>query len=513
VSERSDVVVAGGGHNGLVAAAYLARAGLRTVVLERRDEPGGTMALARTFGRLRHSVIRDLQLERHGLRLIQPEVRVFAPRADGPAFTLWGDPRLTSEELRSRSAADAEAFGSFDRKVRTLASFLAHVHAITPPDLKRPSPTDLRNGMDLVRMFHRLGERPGRELTRVLPMAVADFVNEAFETDAIRGAVAARGVRYTAMGPWSAGTTAVLLSDSVGADRGAAGESVFAAGGPETAAEAFASAARAAGAEVRLGAQVVHVLSDGDRAVGVALATGEELRARAVVSGLDPKRTLSLCDPMALGPSLVWRGSNIRTPGTVAAVDLELDAAPTFTGAEERRLEGRIVVGADSVDDLERAFDASKYGLVSERPLLEATIPTLVDPASDGRHRMHVLVQWTPYRLAESTWDAEREGLGDRVLKSLEEVAPGISDRVVSRTVRTPVDMESEFGLTEGHPLHGEPGLDQLFAWRPLLGHARYRFALRDLYLCGSGAHPGGGVTGAPGANAAREILADLRRG
>jgi phytoene dehydrogenase-like protein len=214
-----------------------------------------------------------------------------------------------------------------------------------------------------------------------------------------------------------------------------------------------------------------------------------------------------------LGPELVWRAGNIRTPGVVSKVNLALSGPPRFNGADEERLRGRIVI-APSIDYLEKGFDASKYGRISDEPYLEATIPTLVDPslAPAGTHVMSVIAQWTPYRLREGDWKAERERVGDLVVKTLEAYAPGLGDLVTARQVLSPVDLENEYGFSQGHPLHAEPGLDQFFAWRPLLGHARYRFGIDGLYLCGSGAHPGGGVTGAPGANAAREVLADLKK-
>jgi phytoene dehydrogenase-like protein len=523
---RYDAVVIGAGHNGLVCAAYLARGGLRTVVLERSERVGGAAvtlrladgfrvpALAHTVGRLRLSVTRDLGLQGHGLRLVQPGVRAFAPQPDGRALTLWGDPRRTVEELRPWSRSDADAYPRFDRKVRVLASFMAHLHAALPPDLKDASAADAVTGVRLARAFRRLGPKPGQELLRALPMAVADFVGEAFETDALRGVLASRGIQYAAMGPWSAGTTAVLLSDSVGSDRGAPGQAAIAIGGSGAVSEALASAARSFGVEIRTGCEVAAITSRDRRATGVALGSGQEIAAPVVVSGADPKRTLlSLCDPEALGPTLVWRARNLRLPGVVGKVNLALDALPGFTGADPDRLQGRIVV-APGIDDLERAFDASKYGRISDHPYLEASIPSLVDGtlAPEGKHVMSVLVQYAPYRLHEADWDTEREGLGDLVLKTLEGFAPGFTDRVVARQVLTPLDLERDFGLTEGHPLHAEPGLDQFFAWRPLLGHARYDFGLDGLYLCGAGAHPGGGITGAPGANAARRILSNLRR-
>jgi phytoene dehydrogenase-like protein len=525
---RFDAVVIGAGHNGLVTGAYLARAGLSTLIVEGSERVGGALltselapgvrapTLAHTVGRLRRSVVRDLDLARHGLELFQPEVRVFAPQPDGGGLTMWGDPARTATELGARSARDAAAYPAFHRKVRALASFLAHLHASTPPDLAAPTMADALTGLRLGRAARGLGSRANtREAIRVLPMAVADFVGEALQDDALRAAVAVRGVQYTAMGPWSAGTTAVLLADSAGNGGGAPGQAAFARGGPGALADALASACRSFGAQIRCSASVARVLDRDGRAIGVALASGEEIAARVVVAATDPKRLLlGMVDPVALGPSLAWRAGNIRTPGTVSKVNLALAGLPPFDGVEPERLQGRVVV-APGIDALERAFDASKYGRISEEPYLEATIPTLTDPtlAPDGTHVMSVIVQWTPYRLRESDWGVEREALGDRVLKRLERFAPGLTDLVIARQVITPEDLERDHGLTGGHPLHCEPGLDQFFAWRPLLGHARYRMPLEGLYLCGSGAHPGGGVTGAPGANAAREILADGRRG
>jgi phytoene dehydrogenase-like protein len=529
--DEVDALVIGGGHNGLVTAAYLAKAGLATLVLERRDEVGGALVtadiapgiraptLAHTVGRLRRSVITDLGLLHRGLRLIRPEARVFVPRPDGRSITLWDSVSRTADGLRAWSAGDAEGYPSFDRRVRSLASFMAYLHVTTPPHLKSPSLADAFGGLRMGRAYRELSPRARREVFRVLPMAVADFVAEAIETPALRGVLATRGVQYAALGPWSAGTTAVLLADSAGNDGGAPGQTVYAEGGPGALASALVESVRAFGGEVRTGADVVAVTESGRRATGVALASGEEIRARVVVSGVDPKRTLlRFLDPVTLGPSLVWRAGNIRTPGVVSKVNLAMSGLPAFSGVEadaasDPRLHGRIVI-APSVDHVERAFDASKYGRISEEPYLEAVIPTLSDPtlAPEGTHVMSVLVQWTPYRLRDGAWDAEREGLGDLVLKTLEAYAPGLSDLVTARQVVTPLDLERDIGMTDGHPLHGEPGLDDFFAWRPLLGHARYRMPLAGYYLCGSGAHPGGGVTGAPGANAAREILVDLRR-
>ena len=535
-----DAVVIGAGHNALVTAAYLAKGGLRTLVLERRDRVGGAAdtvelakgirapALAHTVGRLRPSVQRDLELGKHGLSLVAPDVRVFAPSPDGGAVTLWADTSRTSAGL----GADGDGYREFDRRVRLLGKFLDELGRVTPPDIKAPGLADAISGLRLGRSFKGLGRDGSRTVLRVLPMAIADLVAESVESDALRAALAWRGVRFGNVGPWSAGTAAMLLLDGAGNDGGAAGETVFARGGPGALATALAAAAQAAGATIRTSAPVVRITAKDGRATGVVLEGGEEIVARGVVSGADPKHTLvDLVDPVTLGPSLGWRAGNIRTRGVVAKVNLALRKLPTFkaAGGDESLLRGRIVV-APGIDAMERAFDATKYGRWSDQPILEATIPSLTDPslveaAKAGTHVMSVIAQYAPYELRAASdaaiskgpagWDGAsggREAFGDAVVAVLESVAPGIGKLVSHRQVLAPPDLEKDYGLSGGHPLHAEPGLDQFFVWRPLLGHARYRIALERLYLCGSGAHPGGGITGGPGQNAAREIAADLRR-
>jgi phytoene dehydrogenase-like protein len=529
---RWDAVVVGGGHNGLVTAAYLGRAGLRTLVVERREQVGGAIGttelgkgarvptLAHTVGRLRPSVVRELDLKAHGLSLVAPEVRAFAPQLDGRAVTLWADADRTAGGLREWSTRDADRYVDFDRLVRSLGRFLGELAAMPPPDIHAPGLADALAGLKLGRTFRGLGKHDGRTITRVLPMAVADFVAEAFECDPVQAAIAWRGVQYCSLGPWSPGSTAVLLMDSAGNDGGAAGQTVFARGGPGAVARALEGACRAAGVEIRSSAGVSAITSQDGRATGVVLDGGEEIEASIVVSGLDPKRTLiRLVDPVALGPSLGWRASNIRTPGVVAKANLVLRKLPSFPAAgddSERLLRGRILV-APGIDAIERAFDASKYGRISDQPVLEATIPSLVDPslvegAKAGTHVMSVVLQYAPYERRDGDWDVRGGTVGDLAVKTLETVAPGIGKLVTARQVITPLDLERDYGLTGGHPLHTEPALDSFFLWRPLLGHARYRMPLDGLYLCGSGAHPGGGVTGAPGQNAAREILSDWKK-
>jgi phytoene dehydrogenase-like protein len=527
-----DALVIGAGHNGLVAAAYLARAGVRVLVLEARDRVGGATVteelspgvrvptLAHTVGRLRPAIARELELGRHGLALVAPEVRVFAPQPDGRAVTLWADLGKTVDSLRAWSDDDATSFVEFDRSVRVLSRFLADLGDEAPPEIKAPGFGDALLGLRLGRAFRGLGKADGRTILRVLAMAAADFVAESFQQEAIRATLAWRGVRYTAMGPWSAGTTQVLLADAAGNDGGATGETVFAKGGPSALAEALAAAAMEAGAEIRTGARVAQVTTADGAVTGVVLEGGEEIAATRVVSGLDPKQLLTrLVDPVTVGPSMRWRAGNIRTPGSVAKVNLVLDGLPEFPAAagNPRVLRGRIQVNTTSIDAMEHAFDASKYGRIADEPVLEATIPSLVDPslvagAPEGTQVMSVLMQWMPTVPEGGDWASQRESIGDLAVRTLETVAPGLGSRVTARQVLTPADLEAEYGLTGGHPLHAEPALDSFFLWRPLLGWARYRMPVAGLYLAGSGAHPGGGVTGAPGRNAAAEVIADRRK-
>jgi phytoene dehydrogenase-like protein len=539
-----DAIVIGGGHNGLVCAAYLAREGLRTLVLERRSIVGGMAAtaeitpgvraptLAHTVGRLRPRIVRELALKAHGLSLLGPEVRAFAPQPDGaPGMTLWADIGRTVTELSALAGRgvlplrDVAAYADADRQLLALGAGLGALMGRTPPDLGHPSLADALAGMRGGLAARSRANAEGGGLLRVLPMAVRDLVGEWFASDALRALVAARGVQYTALGPRMPGTAQVLVTDAAGHPGGVAGQSVVARGGPGALAEALSAAAVAAGAEVRTEAQVVRVMHRGERATGVALASGEEIEAGVVVSGLDPRQTLlRLVDPEVLGPRLGWRASNIRAAGATAKVNLALAELPHFAslvgvGADEQtaRLRGRIVFAPD-MRWLDLAQRAAKYGRLPEAPYMEATIPTLLDRtliderrAGRVRHVMSVIVQAAPYALRDGDWDTRRDELGDLVLATLEQFAPRISALVEARQVITPLDIEREWGATGGHPMHAEVALDQWFEWRPLHGYGRYRMPLAGLYLCGSGAHPGGGITGAAGMQAAHEVLADIR--
>jgi len=525
MAKELDVVVIGAGHNGLVAASYLAKAGKKVLVVEAAERAGGILrgtevapgfrapGLVTTVGRLRPSVVEDLKLAQHGFATVTPGVRVHAPMLDGSAVTFWGDPAKTAEGLRARNAHDADVFVDFDRKMRAIASFLAYVQVSIAPDAKSPSVADGIMGLKLGKAFRKLGAKTGREAIRALPMAVADLVQEVFEDEAVRGPLATRGVLYTSMGAWATGTAQVFLHDSAGTDGGAAGTSVFACGGTDVLADALVAAAQAHGVQIRTGAAVTQIRATGAGASGVVLADGTEIDAATVVSAADPKRTARLIDPVVLGPTTIWRTENIRQPGATARVNFALGGLPAFHGGDPERLAGRIVIGP-SIDDVERAMDAVKYGHVAEEPILEATIPSLTDPslAPEGKHVMSVVFQAAPRHLRDTEWSTERDRVGDIAVKTLERYAPGFGELVEAREVITPEDMETSYGLTGGHVQHAEPALDQFFAWRPMFGEARHRFLIDGLYLAGSGAHPGGGITGGPGANAARKILKDLKK-
>jgi phytoene dehydrogenase-like protein len=517
-------LIVGGGHNGLVAAFYFARAGHKPIVLERRSAVGGCAVtgeiargyrcptLAHTLGSLRESVIRDMQLNRR-VEFVRadPSTVALDPRGDGLAF--YQDRARTAEAIGKRSATDAAQFPFFCDTFTKLGRFLAPLLEITPPSLDGAAPRELWDFLKIGRRFRALGRRDGHRLLRWMPMAVADLVAESFADDLLQAAIASRAIVGANAGPWSAGTGALLLLAGA-ADSNPTGSSVTVKGGPGALSKAMADAAREAGAEIRLGADVIRILVKEGRVNGVRLSDGTELRADTVVSNADPKRTfLELVDPFELDPGFLTRIRNYRSLGSVAKVNLALGTLPTFQGVNATDLKGRIQIGP-SIDYLERAFDHAKYGEISREPFIEFTIPSIADPslAPPGHHVLSAYVQFAPYTLARGAdWMQQRESLGDIVTRTLEQYAPGMSGAIEHRQIVTPHDLEREYALTGGHIFHGEPALDQLFSMRPVLGWAQYRTPIRGLYLCGAGTHPGGGVTGGSGQNAAREILRDLR--
>ncbi len=519
------LIIVGAGHNGLVTAFYLAEAGLRPLVLERRPVVGGIAtteeiadgvsgpALAHAFGPLRPSIVRDMRLRERGVEFIDPDPSVVALDPAGHVAAFFRDHARTQASIAAFSPRDAERYPAFATTLDRLGRVLREILEMTPPDVDQPEKRDLWALFTAGRQFRRLAKADTFRLLRWMPMAVADVVAEFFEHDLVQATIAARALAGTNLGPWSAGTGALLLLHAA-SDPLPAGSSVSAKGGPGAVTRAMAAAAAEAGAEIRTGAAVARIEAGAGGVEAVRLESGETVPASAVVSSADPRRTfLGLLDPTVLEPAFVRRIANYRARGTIAKVNLVLKAAPRFkaVGDNVSLLAGRVHVGP-GIDYLERAFDASKYGRWSEEPWLDITAPRIAVPtvATDARHVLSIVAHFAPYRLRHGEWPASRDAYTETVIRTLDVYAPGLSSSIVARQVFTPVDLEERFALTGGHIHHGEPGLDQLFIMRPVMGWARYRTPIRGLYLCGSGTHPGLGLTGGSGQNAAREFLKDL---
>jgi phytoene dehydrogenase-like protein len=524
---KRDVVIIGGGHNGLITAFYLAKAGYKPLVLERGTQVGGSAVtdefhpgfkcstLAHTAGPIRPDVMRDMQLEKHGLMMITPEVCVTALSQDGRALTLYQDEKKSAEAISAFSQKDGQKYLDFNQSLGKISKVIGDALASTAPDIDNPSSGDLWSMLKTGRAIRKLGKKDMFRLLRWGPMAVADLASEYFETELLRAVIAARGVFGTFLGPWSAGSALMLLIRAA-ADPHPAGSANLAVGGIGAVTQAMAEAAKAAGVEIRTGCEVIEIRVQDAAATGVLLSTGEEIQAKAVISNADPKRTLlKLTDPEHLSPDFVQKLQHYRGNGTVAKVNLALSALPKFTAlgdGDSSALRGRIQIG-NEIDYLERAYDESKYGDFSKQPYLEATIPSLTDPtmAPDGKHVMSIYMQYAPYKL-RGDWESQRKALGQTVVKTLAQYAPNLPELILTHQIITPLDLEEKYGLTGGQIFHGDLALDQFFTMRPLLDWARYKTPIQNLYLCGSGTHPGAGLTGGSGANAAREIVKELKK-
>jgi phytoene dehydrogenase-like protein len=533
VAERYDAVIIGGGHNGLVSAAYLARAGMRTLVLEQRHVLGGAAVTEELFPGFRFSVfsyvvsllrpeiIRDLELPRHGLDIL-PLDGTFTPlrAGEGPkkggGDYLWrvNDHARTVRELRRWSATDAEAYEEYGQLMVDMAKFIKPILAVVPPDLTSLDPRPLLPLGGLLRTFQQLPERQQAVFVQLMTMSAADFLDQWFETDPLKATMSASGIIGTYLGVRSPGTAYVLLHHYMGEIDGAFRAWGIPKGGTGGVSTAIGNAARALGAEIRTEAPVERVIVRDGRAVGVVLAgSGEEILTDVVLSSVDARRTyLSLLESGTLEAGFEEEVRRFKFRGSSGKVNLAVDRLPDFTSlpGPGEHLRGAISF-SPSIDEMEQAYDDAKYGRFSAKPYIDMIIPTLVDPtmAPPGKHVISCFVQYAPYHLAPElgSWDDQREAFGDAVVNRIAEFAPNIKDIILFRNVQTPLDIERTTGLTEGNIFQGELSLEQLFFNRPTPGYARFRTPIRDLWLCGSSTHPGGGIMGANGRIAALEVL------
>ncbi len=525
MTKAYDAIIIGGGHNGLVAAAYLARAGLDVLVLERRHVLGGATVTEEIYPGFKYSVfsyvvsllrpeiIRELDLPRHGLQIL-PLESTFTPMENGDYLVRWADHDQTVQELIRHSRRDAEAYDEYGRLMAQMAKAVKPILSTVPPDI---TSFDLRQWRDLAglgRHFLSTGEEKLYALVKLMTMSSADFLDEWFETEALKATMSASGIIGTFLGPRSPGTAYVLLHHYMGELDGVFRAWGFARGGTGAISNAIAGAAQHFGAQIRTETGVESVLVENGQATGVVLTTGEEIKARVVLSSLDPRRTfLELVPERWLPAEFVRAIKNFRFQGSSAKVNLSLDALPNFTSLPGAgpHLQGAISI-SPTFDHLEQAYDDAKYGRFSRRPYMDIIIPSLIDPgmAPPGKHVMSIFVQYAPYHLAEGHWDDQREALGDAVLNTLAEFAPNIKDIVLHRQVLTPLDIERITGLSEGNIFQGELSLYQLFFLRPAAKWSRYRTPIAGYYQCGSGTHPGGGIMGASGRLGALAVLSDL---
>jgi phytoene dehydrogenase-like protein len=519
-----DAIILGAGHNGLVTACYLARAGRKVLVLERRPVVGGACVTEEVFpgfkvstaayvnSLFRPEIIRDLKLHDHGFALLERNPSSFTPLPDGRHLFLSGDKGMNQREIGKFSARDAENYPKYEALLERVADVLEPTLTQRPPNLLRPGLRDLWRLFKLGRAFQKMGPGMG-EAVEVLAGPARAILDRWFESEQLKGTLATDAIIGAFAAPSMPGTAYVLFHHVMGETNGKRGVWAYVKGGMGGLTQALASAARARGAEIRTEADVARILIK-DRAVtGVALAGGEEIPARVVASNPDANITFNkLMDNRLLPPAFAEAVNRIDYSSASMKINVALSELPSFTaypgsqpGPQHR---GTVHLCPDQ-DYIEHAYDDAKYGRPSERPVLECTLPSAVDPsvAPPGQHLMSMFVQYAPYKLREGNWDDLKEKFADRCFDIVEEYAPGFKRSVIARQVLSPLDLERTFNLTGGNIFQGAMSLNQLFFLRPVVGYADYRTPIRGLFLCGSAAHPGGGVIGAAGLNAAREIL------
>jgi len=524
-SNKYDVIVIGGGHNGLTNAAYLARAGKKVLVLERRHVLGGAAVTEEVFpgfkfsvcsyvvSLLRPEIIRDLDLPRHGLEIL-PLDGTFTPMPNGDYLWRVNDHGKTRREIARHSKLDAEAYEEFGKAMQAMCRFVKPILSMVPPDPSTLVPRELMKLLFIGKRFQGLASEDKYNQVQLMTMSAVDFLDQWFETDVLKATMSASGIIGTFLGVRSPGTAYVLLHHYMGEIDGAFRSWGFARGGTGAISNAIAEAAREAGAEIRTQAPIARIIVKNNRAQGVALANGDEIYGDVISSSVDPRLTfLKFIEESQLPGDFLEDVRRYKFRGSSGKVNIALDALPDFKclPGDGHHLRGAISI-SPSVEYMERAYDDAKYGNFSRRPYIDIVIPSLTDPsvAPPGKHVMSCFVQYAPYKLRGGlNWDEQREAFGNNVIDTLAEYAPNLKNIILNKQVLTPLDLEREFGLSEGNIFQGELSLEQLFFLRPVPGYAQFRTPIKNLYMCGSATHPGGGIMGAPGRLAALEILKD----